>query len=197
MRPTRCWSSRSAAPTCSRCTCAGTPSCGCGCTAGGAMPDPARLVVLSPNWLGDAVMALPAIADLRRRFATAHLAVAARASVAPMFEMAPGVDAVVTLRWKGRVFDRAGLHADAGALRDQRFDAAVLLPNSLASAWLVRQAGVRDRWGYAADYRSPLLARAVPKPRGSRHQALYYQDRKSTRLNSSHSQISYAVFCLK
>ena len=139
------------------------------------MPDPARLVVLSPNWLGDAVMALPAIADLRRRFATAHLAVAARASVAPMFEMAPGVDAVVTLRWKGRVFDRAGLHADAGALRDQRFDAAVLLPNSLASAWLVRQAGVRDRWGYAADYRSPLLARAVPRPRGSRHQALYYQ----------------------
>src|SRR5688572_31559792 len=27
--------------------------------------------------------------------------------------------------------------------------------------------------------------------------ALYFGDRKSTRLNSSHSQISYAVFCLK
>ncbi|HET9271419.1 MAG TPA: hypothetical protein VFO31_24750, partial [Vicinamibacterales bacterium] len=75
------------------------------------MADPARLVVLSPNWLGDAVMALPAVADLRRRFPSAHLAVAARGSVAPMFELAPGVDAVVTLRWKGKVFDRAGLRA--------------------------------------------------------------------------------------
>lgn len=139
------------------------------------MPDPSRIVVLSPNWLGDAVMALPAIADLRRRFASAHLAVAARASVAPVFELADGVDDVVTLRWKGRVFDRAGLRADADALRGAGFDAAVLLPNSLASAWLVRRAGVPERWGYAADYRSPLLTRSVPKPGGSRHMARYYQ----------------------
>ena len=137
--------------------------------------DPARIVVLSPNWLGDAVMALPAVADLRRRFSSAHLAVAARASVAPMFELAHGLDSVLTLKWKGRVLDRAGLRADTAALRDAAFDAAVLLPNSLASAWLVRGAGVAERWGYAADFRSPLLTRAVPKPRGSRHQAQYYQ----------------------
>jgi heptosyltransferase-2 len=137
------------------------------------MRDPERLVVLSPNWLGDAVMALPAIADLRRRFPHAQLAVAARASVAPMFELAPGVDAVITLRWKGRVFDRQGQRGDAAAL--EGFEAAVLLPNSMASAWLARQAGVPERWGYAADWRSPLLTRAVPKPRGSRHQAAYYQ----------------------
>ena len=144
------------------------------------MRDPARIVVLSPNWLGDAVMALPAVADLRRRFAAAHLAVAARPSVAPIFELAPGVDAVVTLTWKGRVLDRAGLRADAAALRDGGFDAAVLLPNSMASAWLVRAAGVPERWGYAADFRSSLLTRAVPKPRGSRHQARYYQQLTET-----------------
>jgi heptosyltransferase II len=139
------------------------------------MPDPGRIVVLSPNWLGDAVMALPAIADVRQRFPSAHLAVAARGSVAPMFELAPGVDAVVTLRWKGRLLDRGGLEADAAALRAAGFDAALLLPNSMASAWLVRHAGVGERWGYAADYRSLLLTRAVPRPTGSRHQARYYQ----------------------
>ena len=139
------------------------------------MADPSRIVVLAPNWLGDAVMALPALADLRRRFPAAHLAVAARASVAPMFELAHGLDAGLTLRWKGRALDRAGLRADTAALRDAAFDAAVLLPNSMASAWLVRGAGVPERWGYAADWRSPLLTRAVPKPRGSRHQARYYQ----------------------
>ena len=139
------------------------------------MADPGRLVVLSPNWLGDAVMALPAIADLRRRFPTAHLAVAARASVAPMFELAPGLDAVLTLRWTGKLFDRGGMHHDAAVLRAAGFDTAVLLPNSMASAWLVRRAGIRERWGYAADWRSPLLTRAVPKPNGSRHQGAYYQ----------------------
>src|SRR5688572_32764651 len=35
-------------------------------------------------------------------------------------------------------------------------------------------------------------ARRVSRPRAPAH-----ADRKSTRLNSSHSQISYAVFCLK
>ena len=51
---------------------------------------PTRLVVLSPNWLGDAVMALPALADVRRQFAGAHLTVAGRGSVAALFAMVPG-----------------------------------------------------------------------------------------------------------
>jgi heptosyltransferase-2 len=139
------------------------------------MADPARLVVLSPNWLGDAVMALPAIADLRRRFPSAHVAVAARGSVAPMFELAPGLDAVLTLRWTGKLLARGRRHEDVAMLRAAGFDTAVLLPNSMASAWLVRSAGIRERWGYAADWRSPLLTRAVPKPKGSRHQGAYYQ----------------------
>ena len=54
-----------------------------------------RLVVIAPNWLGDAVMALPALTDLRRHFSGAHLAVAARPSVAPVFSMVEGVDEVV------------------------------------------------------------------------------------------------------
>ena len=57
--------------------------------------DGRRLVVIAPNWLGDAVMALPALADVRRHFPDAHLAVAARASVAPLFTMVDGVDEVV------------------------------------------------------------------------------------------------------
>jgi ADP-heptose:LPS heptosyltransferase len=44
-----------------------------------------RVLVLSPNWLGDAVMALPAIADVRRSFTGTRLTVAARKSVAICF----------------------------------------------------------------------------------------------------------------
>ena len=47
-----------------------------------------RLVMLAPNWLGDAVMALPAIAAVRRTFPRSTLAVAALSSIAPIFEEA-------------------------------------------------------------------------------------------------------------
>ena len=136
---------------------------------------PERLLIVAPNWLGDAVMALPAIADARRHFATASLVVAARAHVADMFRLAPGVDEVIRLCWRGRVRHRRGWREDVEAIRRAACDTAILLPNSFASAWLVRRAGVRRVWGYASDMRRLLLTRAVPLPRGSMHQSKYYQ----------------------
>ena len=133
------------------------------------------VLVLSPNWLGDAVMALPAIADLKRHVGEARLVVAARDGVAGMFRLAPYVDDVVTLRWRGKLAQRAGWRDDVLALRQAACGTAVLLPNSFAAAWLAWRSGAAERWGYAADFRSPLLTRAIRRPRGSVHQAEYYQ----------------------
>jgi heptosyltransferase-2 len=138
------------------------------------MAEPRRLIVLAPNWLGDAVMALPAIADLRGAFPQTRVAVAARRSVADVFRLAPCVDEVVTLDMDARWWRRAAFRADAAALA--RYDTAVLLPNSFSSAYLVKRAGVAERWGFASDARSRLLTRAVPRPTGARHQAEYYQE---------------------
>jgi heptosyltransferase-2 len=127
-----------------------------------------RLVVRTPNPLGDAVLALPAIAAVRRAFAHASLAIAAPGSVASMFEEDTSArqDEIVTLADKG----------DAAALRSGRFDAILLLPNSFRSAWVARQAGVAERWGYRRAFRGPLLTRAVAPPRGGPlHQAEYYR----------------------
>jgi heptosyltransferase-2 len=132
-----------------------------------------RIVVLAPNWLGDVVMALPAVAALRQWHAGAHLAVAARPSVAPILTLAEGVDEVVTLAARGDWRDSAGRRADARRLSEGRFDLAVLLPNSFQTAWVVRQAGIPERWGYAADARRLLLTRAVHRRRGLT-QAAYY-----------------------
>ncbi len=128
-----------------------------------------RIVVVAPNWLGDAVMALPALADVRRASPAATLAVAARPAVAPMFSMVPGVDEVVTLAARG-----AASAAAAVALRERAFDAALLLPNSFQSALLVSRAGIRERWGYASDFRRPLLTRHATRPVDV-HQAAFYQ----------------------
>jgi len=139
------------------------------------MPDPAGVLVLAPNWLGDALMALPAIADVRRAFPSARLTVAARSSVADVFKFASSVDALVALGWKGHWWQRALFDRDAAQLRELESELAILLPNSFASAWLVKRAGVANRWGYASDMRTPLLSRAVSRPPGSMHQGAYYQ----------------------
>jgi len=134
-----------------------------------------NLVVLSPNWLGDAVMALPALADVRRHFAGARLTVAARAPVVALFRMVEGVDDVLVLPGRGGLAALTSWTQDVAALEGGGFDTALLFPNSFASALVVSRAGIRERWGLATDGRRCLLTRSAPKPRGCAHQADYYQ----------------------
>ena len=125
-----------------------------------------RIVVRAPNWLGDAVMALPAMRAIRRALADKTVIVAARGSIAALFrEITPAApDEIVTVE-----ADR-----EAEQLRDLRADAIVLLPNSFGSAWTARRAGIGERWGYRASARGLLLTRGVPRPRGRVHQVEYY-----------------------
>ena len=135
-----------------------------------------RVLFVAPNWLGDIVMALPALAAVHRSFASDTLAVAAPAELAEVFTAVPGVQEIVPVRRAGtrRVSD------DAARIADGRFDVAILCPNSFRSAWMVRRAGVSERWGYRTDFRGWLLTRAVRKPRRRRgervHHAQYYTD---------------------
>ena len=133
------------------------------------------VLVVAPNWLGDAVMALPAMADIRRHFGAARIVVAARPAVAPLYTMAPCVDDVVTVQWRGSLLAGRVRTADREQIRNVAADTAILFPNSFASAWIVRDAGIAERWGYASDLRRRMLTRAVRRPRRSMHQGAYYQ----------------------
>jgi heptosyltransferase-2 len=128
-----------------------------------------RLVIRAPNWLGDAVMALPAMEAVRRAFGDAHVTVAAIPSIAPLFaeETSAGPDSVIAIP------DPA---AEVQELRAGSFDAILLLPNSFRSAWSARRASIPERWGYAAEFRRWLLTRPVSRPRGRQHQSAYYLD---------------------
>ncbi len=132
---------------------------------------PERVVVRPPNWLGDAVLALPALAAMRAAFRDAELTVAAPAAVAAIFredtDAAP--DQVLELPQS-----RAGVTA---ALKGGRFDVAVLLPNSFRSAWQVWRAGIPARWGFGTSGRGFLLTRRATSPARSAalHQADYYR----------------------
>lgn len=136
---------------------------------------PRRVVVLAPNWLGDVVMALPAIGAVRAWWPSASLAVAARTSVAPILTLVDGIDEVVPLEGRGGWRDVAVLARDARRLAAAACDLALLLPNSLHAALLAWRAGIPQRWGYRADVRTWLLTRAPRKPRVRMHQAEYYR----------------------
>jgi heptosyltransferase-2 len=131
----------------------------------------ARLVLRAPNWLGDAVLAIPAMSAIRAAYAGSHLVVAAPASVAAIFrEVTPvSPDAVLELP--------AGKPAAVAALAAGRFDACVLFPNSFRTAWQSRRAGIPGRWGFGDAARRWLLTRSVQKPRGNEkaHQSEYYR----------------------
>jgi heptosyltransferase-2 len=133
-----------------------------------------RLVILSPNWLGDAVMALPAIADVRRAAPGASITVAARAAIAPLFRLVPEVDDTILLSKPAAMHDVARWRGLGAELANGGFDAALLLPNSMHAALLASRAGIAQRWGYRAGWRGRLLTRAIARPSGL-HQVASYQ----------------------
>ena len=130
------------------------------------MPEVGRLIVRAPNWLGDAVMALPAMAAVRRAFEGKTIVVAANPSIAPLFEerTQAGADEVITI----------DPSRERAQLRDARAGAILLFPNSFGSAWIASRSGTAERWGYRAAGRGWLLTRGVPRPRTPVHQVEYY-----------------------
>jgi heptosyltransferase II len=119
-----------------------------------------RIVVRAPNWLGDIVMAMPAIAAIRRHFPNAALSVAAPAPFAAFCQALPGVEAVTPLEGRGV----RAMASHVAALRAGRFDLAILLTNSFITALEAQRAGIPARWGVRRDLRGPLLTRAIARP---------------------------------
>lgn len=110
-------------------------------------------------------MALPAIADVVASVPAGSIDVAARASVAPLFSMTPGV---------GRTLVLTDAAASVRLLRAGRYDTALLLTNSFNTARLAWKAGIAARWGYRGDFRSVLLTRGIARP-DRVHQSDYYR----------------------
>lgn len=136
-----------------------------------AAPAPSRVVLRAPNWLGDAVLALPAMAAVRRAFARADLTVAAPTSLAGLYREETDVrpDHVIELSDKER--------EAIATLAAGRFDLGILFPNSWRSAWQLRRAHVPARWGYATAGRGVLLTRKSQREKasGPRHHADYFR----------------------
>jgi heptosyltransferase-2 len=122
------------------------------------------LAVALPNWAGDAVMATPALKALRRRFPGERIVGVLRPYVRPVLEPNPWIDSYIEVRKDAAEFRRA-----ARALRAERVEAGILLPNSFRSALLFWMGKVRRRIGYDRGGRGMLLTdRIRPERTGGR-----------------------------
>lgn len=137
---------------------------------------PERILVRGTNWLGDAVMTLPALRRLRRSFPAAHVTLLATPRTTGLFSDAALVDEVLPYRRREEGV-RAFLQT-AKLLRAQPFDLALLFQNAFEAALLSWLGGIPQRLGYAAQGRSPLLtARLEHSPaHRNRHQIHDYLD---------------------
>ena len=120
-----------------------------------------RILLRSPNWLGDAVMTLPAVQALQATLpSTAKLHVLCPEKLADLWHLIPGFEQVLTLS--------DNLPATCANLRELELDSAILFPNSLRTALEVWLAHIPLRYGFTGHYRSWLLTENWPRPSHSR-----------------------------
>lgn len=118
-----------------------------------------NVAVFMPNWIGDAVMATPALRALRDYFQGGRLIGVLKPYVAGVLEGGPWFDEIVLTNggpWSQSVV------AVAAELRRAAIDVAILMPNSFRSALTAWLGGCRRRVGYSRFGRSLLLTDALP-----------------------------------
>jgi len=130
-----------------------------------------RILIRSSNWLGDAVMTVPAIRAIKRGRPDAHVTILSSAELAPVWKLVPEIDEIITA-------NTASVWSVVRTIRTQQpFDVGIIFPNSFRTgleAWLAR---IPRRVGYRGHYRGWLLNQVVRerrKPRPPEHQAHRY-----------------------
>ncbi len=133
-------------------------------------------MVRAANWIGDAILGLPALEALRERFSETEIVVVARPWVSELYRHHPAVGRHIVYDPGGEHQGRAGFRQFVETLRAEAFDAAIVFPNSFHAAWMAWRAAIPVRVGYARDGRSRLLTDAIvpPPPSCYGHQVYYY-----------------------
>ncbi|HLZ18140.1 MAG TPA: lipopolysaccharide heptosyltransferase II [Smithellaceae bacterium] len=118
-----------------------------------------RILIRGTNWIGDAIMTLPACASVRAAYPKAHLAILAKPPVSDIYRMFTKADEIIP--YERQDDTPMGVFRLAWKLHAKKFDAAVLLQNAIEAAIIARAAGVKVRAGFNTDGRGFLLTHPV------------------------------------
>ncbi|MBK9162489.1 MAG: lipopolysaccharide heptosyltransferase II [Acidobacteria bacterium] len=133
-----------------------------------------RILVRGTNWIGDAVMTIPAMRRLRRAFPEAHIALHCRKWAEGIFRDVDFLDEIIPIQSTDKGLN--DLRDEAERIRRGRFDVAVMFPNSFRSAALPWLGKIPRRFGYEKEMRGFLLTDrvAIPAWKSTRHEIYYY-----------------------
>src|SRR5262245_46180410 len=121
-----------------------------------------RVLIRVPNWVGDLVMALPALRELRRLFAKSHITLAVRPWVAGLLEGEELADDAFLLPVSSGHLNSAVQFMKIARQLNGMFDLAVLLQNAFGAALLAKAARIKTIAGYPTDARRSLLDLVIP-----------------------------------
>ena len=128
-----------------------------------------KLAIFLPNWIGDVVMATPALRAVRNQFPSAEIVGIMRPYVADVLAGTGLIDRTLYYHPRGKNPAQRGF-SFLRTLRGERFDTALLLPNSLRTGALAWLSGARRRVGFARDWRGLMLTdRVTPKSKSVPH----------------------------
>jgi len=116
-----------------------------------------RILIVAPNWIGDALMAQPLLARLRSRTPGAQIDVLAPEWVAAVARRMAEVEDVIAVPLRHKALQLGSRWRIARELKARRYDEAIVLPNSWKSALLPFFAGIPVRTGYVGEVRYGLL----------------------------------------
>lgn len=119
-----------------------------------------KILIRMPNWLGDAVLALPALRAVVDNFSGSEIWVAVSSRSLELMATEPGVAGVLEVPEPLTMSDFWRL---SRRWRDFKFDLAIIFTNSFSSALLASMAKIPERWGYKTDGRGFLLTKAVSR----------------------------------
>ncbi|MDO8140846.1 MAG: lipopolysaccharide heptosyltransferase II [Candidatus Brocadiales bacterium] len=120
-----------------------------------------NIIIRSPNWVGDVVMATPAFRCIRENFPGAKITIALKSYVLKLIEGVPWFDEALLLESTSQHNKGAQLFSLIKQIRSREYDMGFLFPNSFSSAFLFWLGGVKRRVGYKRDARSWLLTDGI------------------------------------
>ena len=133
---------------------------------------PFRIIIRSPNWLGDACMSIPAVRAIKRGRPDARITILSPEKIADVWRIVPEVDDVLCKPNKAGVLKVSSIIKVAGP-----FDVSVLLPNSPRSAFETMRTGIPRVVGYKGRWRSKIVNQVIPdqpKDGPPRHHVEHY-----------------------
>ena len=132
-----------------------------------------KIGIFVPNWIGDAVMALPFLAMCRQMHKKDKVIIIGREWVCPIFEASPLIDQLIPIQ-NDEDNGFSGATKVGKRLKELDLDKVYILPNSFRSAYIAWLSKGKERIGYSGELRSFFLTNSHSLPSLKTHRSNYY-----------------------